>query len=666
MAKKSTTLKHNHIIAMKHLSITLLLILSILASKAQREFWGMTTYGGINNNGVLFKTDKTGKKETVMHYFDTATGAYPSGSLIQATNGKLYGYTCYSSSYIKSILFEFDPITKIYRPLLQLDTMGIGFQPGTPIQASNGKLYCHAFNKIIEYNIFNYTFKIVGTLPNNISGLNYWMQASDGNLYFATQGTITVGTRGALFRFNPNNYSLSRIHTFTEEMGSPYGSFIEWSPGLLYGTFSTGTDTLQYGGIMTYQIATNTATKRVLFGTIGGNGAFGGLTRVGNKLYGALYAGGGFQNNGLIYKYDPATNQLDTVNTFDYVNNQNFYDTFHSRYITCLRGWGTELVASNGKLYGMADLSSIFEVDTATNIVTPLISLYDSSGQNPRYAHLIQTCTKPYYLNAIPDTVHVLQGQPVRFNISTPNTDTFRWVKDSTNALPLQKDSTLKIDTAKVSDMGWYTCRLTNECGDSITKKLFLKVDIVTPLGLVFSGRVRGTNALLQWQAGTTANTSYYELQRSPNGSAASFAPIAKINATNQTSYTYTDEQAFASPLSNPVGEGPGVRSCYRLREIAKDGSSSYSNTVCLLTTHNSQLTITPNPAKDKITISFGRQISGVVKFELWAANGQIVVTKQTKNIASQTMSVANLPAGVYTLRVSNGDEVWSEKVVVE
>ena len=242
---------------MKFLFVLFILLMMTHFADAQREMWGMTTYGGINNQGVIFKTNKTGKKETVMHYFDTATGAYPQGSLIQATNGKLYGYTCYNNNYTKSVFFEFDCISKIYRPLLQVDTLGGIFLPGTPIQATNGKIYFHAGNKIFEYNINLDTSKIVATLPFNLSNSNYWMQASDGNLYFATQATITVGTRGALFRFNPNTYALTKLLTFTERLGSPYGSFIEWSPGLLYGTFSTGTDSLQYGGIFTYNIATN-------------------------------------------------------------------------------------------------------------------------------------------------------------------------------------------------------------------------------------------------------------------------------------------------------------------------------------------------------------------------------------------------------------------------
>ncbi len=653
---------------MKYFFVFITLFFLNQQASSQLEFWGMTSSGGINFQGVLFKTDRTGKKETVMHYFDTSTGAYPKGSLIQATNGKLYGLTgTDGTGAVIAKFFEFNPISKNYRIILRFDSILSSAIVGSPFQAQNGKIYFLTTYKLMEYNPFKDSIKAVATLPNNIRGsASYLMQALNGNIYFATQSSITTGLTGALFSFNPSSYSLNKIFNFYDDKGvAAYGSFIEWSPNLLYGTFSSGNDSLQYGGIFTYDILTNAFTKKRLFGSIGGSGAYGGLTKVGNKLYGATNAGGGWQDNGLIYKYTPSTNFLDTVNTFDYINNQNFYDSGHQTYITCLRGWGTELLAANGKLYGLTYISSLFSIDTATEVVTPHIYFYDSSGQNPRYAHLIQTCTKPYYLNAIPDTVHVLQGQPVRFNISTPNTDTFRWVKDSTNLLPLQKDSTLKIDTAKLTDMGWYTCRLTNECGDSITRRFFLKVDIVTPLGLVFSGRVRGTSAVLQWQIGNTDNTSYYELQRSPNGVGNSFVPIGKINATNnQTSYTYSDEQIFASPLS--LGEGSGVRYCYRLREIAKDGSSSFSNIICLQTNATSQLTITPNPAKDKILISFGRQMSGIVKFELLGSNGQIVMNKETKNIASQILSVAHLPAGVYTLRVSNGDEVWSEKVVVE
>lgn len=320
----------------------------------------------------------------------------------------------------------------------------------------------------------------------------------------------------------------------------------------------------------------------------------------------------------------------------------------------------------DGRLYGIS-FSSIFAYTPATNQFESVAGLQqgvgyyiNSLGSSIWYAHLLETCTKPYFFFTIPDTVHVFQGQPVSFGLGTPNTDTFRWYKDNIYQAT-QTDSLLHITAAAFADQGWYHTKLTNECGDSITKKFYLKVDVVTPLGLVFSGRVKGSSALLQWQVSSAANTSYYELQRSPNS--RNFVPIAKINATTQTTYTYTDEGIFDSPSSS---ERERVRFSYRLKEVAKDGKESYSNVVCLLTTANSLLTITPNPAKNKLTISFRKLIRGVVKFDLIAANGQPILSKQAKNIEIETIAVGNLPTGVYTLQITTGEGTETRKVVVE
>ncbi|QNF31329.1 DNRLRE domain-containing protein (plasmid) [Adhaeribacter swui] len=57
------------------------------------NFYGMTTYGGINKSGTIFKVTATGTY-TVLHHFKAATdGRGPSGSLLQGRNGNLYGMT---------------------------------------------------------------------------------------------------------------------------------------------------------------------------------------------------------------------------------------------------------------------------------------------------------------------------------------------------------------------------------------------------------------------------------------------------------------------------------------------------------------------------------------------------------------------------------------------
>ncbi len=472
----------------------------------------------------------------------------------------------------------------------------------------------------------------------------------------------------------PTKTVIKKYQFLSGNGAAPYGSLVEWSPGVLYGTFSNGSGPItSTGGIFSYNLTTQTFEQKRTFYSIGvsgvASGTNGGLTRYGNKLYGATVAQG-VNNDGFIYSYEPATNALDTLINFATVN-ASFpypYDTLHQIYFDNLRGWGTELISAyDGRLYGLTS-TSMFSYDVATNKVFSLVSLQGVHGAYTSNAHLLQTCFKPYFYFTIPDTLHVFQGQPVNFAIGTPNTDTFRWYKDNVY-LPTQTDSLLHITAAALTDQGWYNTKLTNECGDSITKKFYLKVDIVTPLGLAFTGKVishsagggQGEAALLQWTDPAAKEVETYTLQRSPAvGGGRSFTPINIAKAKpNQQAYNYTDE-AFETFANANNG-----KAFYRLLQQNKDGKENYSNVV-LLTTANSPLTITPNPASDKVTVSFGKFMNGVVKFDLIAANGQIVLSKQAMNIASQSIAIGHLPTGVYTLQITTAEGVENRKLIVE
>ncbi len=60
------------------------------------NFYGTTIYGGTNNSGTIFKITPTGKLTTLHTFCSQANcedGSQPNGSLIQATDGDLYGTT---------------------------------------------------------------------------------------------------------------------------------------------------------------------------------------------------------------------------------------------------------------------------------------------------------------------------------------------------------------------------------------------------------------------------------------------------------------------------------------------------------------------------------------------------------------------------------------------
>ena len=79
----------------------------------------------------------------------------------------------------------------------------------------------------------------------------------------------------------------------------------------------------------------------------------------------------------------------------------------------------------------------------------------------------------------------------------------------------------------------------------------------------------------------------------------------------------------------------------------------SYSKVVSVqLTIDNYQLSITPNPTKDKITIR-GNHIASV---QVMDNTGRIIKTYTQKDATNPTLSVGTLPAGVYHLRVQTTD----------
>lgn len=667
---------------MKKLFFFLHFTFYILHSHAQREYWGMTTTGGKYfdsatfkyGGGVIFKTDKKSKNYQVIYNFDSATGIEPHGSLIKADNGKLYGISSSLSSTMFTCLFEFNPITRVYKVLMKADTLAGGglYRRGTPFQATNGKIYSLCGNKLVETDDITGTNNVIANALSTASGENYFMQASNGKVYFVTINTnFQVGQHGALYELDLTTKAVTLRHQFWDQTGSQsFGSPVEWSPGILYGTFSTGADSsTERGGIYSYNLNTGVYEMKQTFYNVGittgtKSISYGGLTRFGNKMYGAVLSNGLF-DKGFLYSYEPATNTLDTLVNFasTYWHPLPPYDSLRSTYYYPSNGYGTELRASyDNKLYGLS-ANSMFSYNPMDSEFRSLNYLgvgstqfSGSLGYSPTYARLLETCTPPYHFTAIPDTIHVLQNNPFSITISTPNTDTFHWVKDIATPLPQQTDSTLHFDTARLSDEGWYTCTLVNECGDSILKKFYLKVDIITPLGLTFTGKLQNNNALLQWHDETANNVSNYELQRSIT--ANNFAPITQIPAQqNQYNYTYTDKNFADAPT-----EG---KAFYRLKQVSKDGKEAYSNIV-LLTINNPQFTITPNPAKDKVTITFNSRVSGNVRFDFYAANGQLLQTNQSNSTTTETINVSHLPTGIYTLKITTPESVQTKKLIIE
>jgi uncharacterized repeat protein (TIGR03803 family) len=227
---------------------------------------GATSGGGANHSGTVFKCSKDGSGFTLLHVFPSGQkdGTYPVCSLIKGNNGLLYGTTFSGGEANKGTVFGLNP---------------------------DGSGYTNLHN-------FTGTTGFDGSFP--WAGL---YQGLDGALYGTTQ---TGGSNdfGIVFRINPNDSAYEILHHFsggTNDTPRVYGSLVQGSDGLLYGTtYSGGTNNL--GTV--FKLNTNGGSYAVLLSfTSGsdGNQPFAGLVAGSNSvLYGTTRYGGG--TNGTVFR----------------------------------------------------------------------------------------------------------------------------------------------------------------------------------------------------------------------------------------------------------------------------------------------------------------------------------------------------------------------------
>jgi uncharacterized repeat protein (TIGR03803 family) len=104
--------------------------------------YGMTDQGGTANLGTIFKMNQLTMKVTILHQFGggTGDGKLPTGGLVQATDGNLYGETSGGGSTNDGVLFRLT-MTGNYKVIYAFHgTTGSG-PLAAPIQHTNGLLY---------------------------------------------------------------------------------------------------------------------------------------------------------------------------------------------------------------------------------------------------------------------------------------------------------------------------------------------------------------------------------------------------------------------------------------------------------------------------------------------------------------------------------------------
>ena len=358
------------------------------------KLYGMTAKGGANDKGVLFEYDRITNVFTKKIDFGGYNGENPTNSLMKASDGKLYGMTEYGGTIDRGVLFAYDILTNTQIKKFDFEGNPDGYMPfGSLIQATNGKIYgmtnrgcAEGSGGIFEYDPLTdtYTVKIALNYPV-LSSYVSLIQADNGKFY-SVRAIGGAHGHGALFEYDLVTGNFVELYSFDQYSSLPQ-DIMQADNGKLYGITTFG-GSHNYGSIYEYDLTTNTFTRKFSFDYNDGNKPNGALTQATNgKLYG-MTSEGGAHNKGILYEYDLATDTYSLKLDFDGSNGAN--------------PWGALMNASNGKLYGLTmggGLNSkgvLFEYDPTTDIYIKRFDFNGNDGAYP-YASLMQASNGKLY-----------------------------------------------------------------------------------------------------------------------------------------------------------------------------------------------------------------------------------------------------------------------------
>src|SRR5436190_21458106 len=123
------------------------------------ELWGLTSAGGLSNKGTAFKINTDATNFQVVHEFDDTNGGIPTGNLILASDNLLYGLAQAGGVYNYGVLFTIDPDNYLFTKKFDFNSNSpLGETPmGSMIEGSNGKLYGMNWKTLFDYDILNDT-----------------------------------------------------------------------------------------------------------------------------------------------------------------------------------------------------------------------------------------------------------------------------------------------------------------------------------------------------------------------------------------------------------------------------------------------------------------------------------------------------------------------------
>ncbi len=292
------------------------------------NLYGVTPNGGANSDGVVFRITPSGTLTAIYSFCSLAScadGANPYTSLIQGSNGDLYGATYYGGANNSGTLFKITTsgtLTTLYS-FCSLANCADGSEPeGQLAEDSAGNIYGTAVEGGASNfgTVFKFSTKGVLSTLHSFSGADGeypqgGLVAANGAFYGVAEDGGADGY-GTVFKITTAGKETT-VHSFTGSEGEyPKGWMVE-ADGNFYGAAAGGA---QGYGMIFKMTAAGTVTTFYSFCSLadcadGTEPTAGLMEATDGNLYGVTY-GGGANENGTAYELT-LKGVLTTLYSFD-------------------------------------------------------------------------------------------------------------------------------------------------------------------------------------------------------------------------------------------------------------------------------------------------------------------------------------------------------------
>ena len=170
----------------------------------------------------------------------------------------------------------------------------------------------------------------------------------------------------------------------------------------------------------------------------------------------------------------------------------------------------------------------------------------------------------------------------------------------------------------------------------------------------LFSAQKINSSVKIKWNVQQDQNTSYYVIERSAD--ARDWTTLSTTQATGGAGNFdyYTTDNSPAKAMNY-----------YRMKEVDIDGRSQYSDVRAISFSNDAMISINPNPANDYININLVKTNNNPVTIQLCDVSGKMI-SQQNTTEGLVRLNIQQAIKGIYFIRIIDGDNVQTQKVVLQ